>query len=145
MRNKLGKRLFSMLLSTMMVFNMAPVNLTAYAAAGDTPAHTKTLTDNKDGTYTLSLDVVGESEKKPNNVNVIVIFDKSGSMNSTRMSAAKSAVNNLADKLFAYNTASEPDIVQMALVDFSTHASTAQAPTNDATTFKRKTGELCKL
>ena len=108
----------------------------AFADAGDVPTHTKSLKDNHDGTYTLSLDVVGEAEKKPNNVNVIVIFDTSGSMNSTRMSAAKNAVNSLANSLYAYNTSSEPDTVEMALVQFATSSRVAQQPTNSSSTFR---------
>ena len=46
----------------------------------DVPNHDKTLTDNEDGTYTLSLTVEGETEKIVNKVNVIVILDVSGSM-----------------------------------------------------------------
>ena len=141
---RIGRMALCLIVSFVMIMTLIPrlpASL-AYAGTGDEPAHTKTLTDNHDGTYTLSLDVVGDSEKKPNNVNVVVIFDTSGSMNSTRMSAAKTAVNNLADKLYAYNTTSNPDTVEMALVDFSTHASTAQAPTNSSTTFKRAVNNL---
>ncbi len=137
-RNKIIVWALSLLAAVAVV--VGGINI-ARGAVGDVPPHTKTLTDNHDGTYTLALDVVGEAEKQPNNVNVIVIFDKSGSMNNTRMSAAKSAVNNLADQLFAYNTPSEPNTVQMALVDFSTHAN-ANQPTNSATTFKGQVNSL---
>ena len=108
----------------------------AFAAAGDVPPHTKNLRNNQDGTYTLSLDVVGDSEKKPNNVNVIVIFDTSGSMTQQRMTAAKNAVNSLANSLYAYNTSSEPDTVEMALVRFATSSRVAQQPTANANTFR---------
>ena len=54
----------------------------AAAAAGQEPPHTKHITDNQDGTYTLSLDVVGDSEKKIQKVNVIVIVDRSNSMDT---------------------------------------------------------------
>lgn len=98
----------------------------AFAAVGDTPAHTKNITDNQDGTYTISLDIVGQSEKKPNNVNVIVILDRSSSMTTQRMNAAKNAINSLANSLYAYNTTSDPDTVEMALVIFSNQASIQQ-------------------
>ncbi len=52
----------------------------ANAAAGQTPAHSKTLTANPDGTYTIALNVTGDSERKVQKVNVIVIVDRSGSM-----------------------------------------------------------------
>lgn len=141
--SNLKRRAMTLLLSLAMIITYMPMSMiTAYAAGEAGPAHSKTLTDNQNGTYTLSLDVVGEAVKKPNNVNVVVIFDKSGSMDSSRMTAAKNAVNNLADKLYAYNTTAEPNIVEMALVDFSTHASTAQEPTNSAETFKRAVDRL---
>ena len=113
----------------------------SFADTGDTPPHTKNVTDNKDGTYTISLDIVGDSEKQPNNVNVIVIFDRSGSMNNTRMNAAKTAVNNLARSLFAYNTTDAPNTVQMALVDFATTA-TSRTPTNSYDTFRTQVNNL---
>ena len=50
-------------------------------AQGDTPAHSKTVTPNGDGTYKISLDVTGEAEKKAQKANVIVVFDTSSSMN----------------------------------------------------------------
>ena len=53
-----------------------------YFAAGDVPAHSKELKDNEDGTYTLSLSVKGEAEKKAQKANVIVVFDTSSSMNT---------------------------------------------------------------
>ncbi|MBQ6489167.1 MAG: Cna B-type domain-containing protein, partial [Solobacterium sp.] len=145
---KLSKMAVSLLLALTTVITTNPV-ITVSAAAGDTPPHTKSIHDNEDGTWTLSLDVVGESEKKPNNVNVIVIVDTSGSMDTrtggygsaTRMEAAQSAVNSLADKLFAYNTTSAPNTVQMALVSFSTKA-TAGSPTNSVATFKSSINNL---
>ncbi len=132
------KRVIAMALAVLMVVGVFQVGShinDVKAATGGTPAHTKNITDNQDGTYTISLDIVGESEKKPNNVNVIVIVDTSGSMNQQRMTAAKNAVNSLARSLYAYNTSSEPDTVEMALVRFATSSSVAQAPTNSQTTF----------
>ena len=70
-------------LSFMMAWTMIPgffLANAAYAAAGDTPAHAKLLADNHDGTYKLALSVTGEAERKPNNTNVIIILDNSGSM-----------------------------------------------------------------
>ena len=51
-------------------------------AANDVPEHKKVRTANTDKTYTLSLDVKGDAEKKPQNVNIIVIVDRSGSMST---------------------------------------------------------------
>ena len=52
-------------------------------AAGDTPAHSKTLSDNHDGTHKLSLTVTGDADTDSNtasNANVIIVFDTSNSM-----------------------------------------------------------------
>ena len=136
-RKRIGRQLLCLIVSFVMIMTLIPRmpgNL-AYAAAGDVPAHTKNLTDNHDGTFTLSLDVVGDSEKKPNNINVVVILDRSGSMNTTRMNSAKSAIKSLSNKLYSYNTSSEPNTVEMALVTFSNIGEVAQSPTNSSTTF----------
>ena len=148
-----AKRVLSLLLAVLMVIGVIQITSPfqkVKAAVGQTPPHTKNLHDNEDGTYTLSLDVVGESEKKPNPVNVIVILDNSGSMDTrtsgwqsqTRMEAAQSAVNNLARSLYAYNTSEFPNLVQMALVGFSTHADLTQTPTNSYDTFSRAVNRL---
>ncbi len=47
---------------------------------GDPPEHGKELIDNNDGTYTIALTVVGDSEKQVNKVNVVIVLDTSGSM-----------------------------------------------------------------
>ena len=135
MKRSRSLSIITLVLSLMVLFTCV-FSTSALAAVGDKPAHTKNLTDNHDGTYTVSLDVVGDSEKKPNNINVIVIVDTSGSMNSQRMTAAKNAVNSLANSLYAYNTSSEPNTVEMALVRFATSSSVAQQPTNSASTFR---------
>ena len=80
---KVARKLWTWALALVATFALVlGLSTVAMAAAGDTPPHTKILTDNEDGTYTLSLDVVGESERKPNPVNVIVILDNSGSMDT---------------------------------------------------------------
>ena len=141
---KVTRKLWTWALALVATFALVlGLSTVAMAAAGDTPPHTKILTDNEDGTYTLSLDVVGESERKPNPVNVIVILDHSGSMDTrtggygsqTRMAAAQNAVNNLARSLFNYNTTEFPELVEMALVGFSTTGSVTQAPTTSYSTF----------
>ncbi|MBR1758230.1 MAG: Cna B-type domain-containing protein [Lachnospiraceae bacterium] len=146
---KKGAVIVSLLLVLVMILSLAIPKLTR-AAAGGTPPHTKLLTDNHDGTYTLSLDVVGESERKPNPVNVTVILDHSGSMGNrtggygsqTRMAAAQSAVNNLARSLFNYNTTEFPELVEMALVGFSTTGAVTQQPTTSYNTFSASVNGL---
>ena len=48
----------------------------------DAPVRSKTLTDNGDGTYTLTLSVTGKSSSSDasEKANVVVVFDSSGSM-----------------------------------------------------------------
>ena len=54
-RNRHRKRLLAFILSAAMIITYMPVSMmTAYAAAGDVPAHSKTLTNNGDGTYKLA-------------------------------------------------------------------------------------------
>ena len=73
---------FLMVLST-----VAPMGngllLNAYAdEPTDAPKRSKTLTDNGDGTYTLTLSVTGRSSQSDDSTkaNVVVIYDTSGSM-----------------------------------------------------------------
>ena len=134
------KRLLAIAISLVMVLSLVPQ--VTFAAVGDTPVHSKSIKDNGDGTFTISLDVVGDAEKKPNNINVIVIMDTSGSMTTQRMNAAKNAVNSLATALYAYNTASEPNTVEMALVRFATSSSVARTPTSNSTQFTNSVNGL---
>lgn len=124
----------------------------------EAPTVTKGSTVNGDGTNTLSLSVT--SHTKPREVlklaDVIVIFDRSGSMkenidNSTeastvagrRMTLLQNAVNSLADDLIGNDSAyiyTDSDGVkhkqiEMSLVSFSTVATNATPFTDDADTF----------
>ena len=57
-------------------------NIEIIATNGPRVEHNKTIDDNHDGTYTLSLDVKGENVTgNANKANVIIIYDTSGSMN----------------------------------------------------------------
>ena len=79
-----GKKVLSLLLAALMIVGLVmpsgALAPSAKAAAGDEPAHEKTVTANGDGTYTIALNVTGDSEKQIQKVNVIVIVDRSGSM-----------------------------------------------------------------
>ena len=148
LKSKLAKTVLAIIVAMFAAMFAVGAGSTAFAAAGDVPPHAKKLTNNGDGTYTISLDVTGESEKKPNPVNVIVILDYSRSMSTnagggqTRMQAAKNAVNNLARSLFTYNNDEYPNLVQMALVGFSTHGDITQSPTNNYNTFSGAVNRL---
>ena len=76
---------FLMVLSTVAPMGGA-LTRSVYAAEGDpdlgTPEHSKTLTPNGDGTYTITLSVTGKAESTTvnNGANVVVVLDTSGSM-----------------------------------------------------------------
>ena len=77
------RRLFGALIAFVLaVAGLAVMPFTAFGAAGDPPDYKKNLIDNGDGSYTISLSVTGDSEKQVQKVNVIVIVDRSGSMDS---------------------------------------------------------------
>lgn len=65
------------------------------------PAHTKTIADNGDGTYTLSLDVTGDSETSSTSTpaDVVLVVDTSGSMAGNRIDTVKRAANGLINTL----------------------------------------------
>ncbi|WP_084522281.1 DUF7604 domain-containing protein [Atopobium fossor] len=98
------------------------------------PVHSKTLTPNSDGTYTLSLDVTGISSEssianyKP--ADIVVVLDHSWSMTAydvngrTYWANAKEAINTLANTLLTQENASRPadKQVQVALVGFEDNA-----------------------
>ena len=172
---------------------------------GDTPKHDKELTDNGDGTYTISLTVKGDAEKQVNKVNVIVVLDTSGSMDENtgngeitytatntngdnlyglvngeyvsltrygngnnsryyyngytryygtrylrtdtsqdRLEAAQEAVNGLAEALLSNNgvDGNPTDTVEIALIDFNTHATTRVAKTTSYSTFSSAVNAL---
>ena len=103
------------------------------------PEHHKTIKDNGDGTYDLTLSVIGDTEQsssaKP--VDVVFVVDVSSSMNDkavsgwrgkSRMKAAHDAVEALANELLTAQNASLPadQQIQMSVVTFGTHASVAR-------------------
>lgn len=90
----------------------------------------KTLTDNGDGTYNITLSVTGKVKENTaaSKMNVVIVFDKSYSMNksvtlsdgstSTRLAEAKEAAGSLIDSLADLNKTYK-DTVEMACVAFS--------------------------
>lgn len=96
--------------------------------------NTKKAILNKDGTYDLSLTVsgsVGTNEDKAI-LDVIYVLDCSGSMDdsmgkTTRMDAAKTAINTMTESLVANNKID----AQFSLVKFAYTASTVQGWTGD--------------
>lgn len=88
------------------------------------PAHTKTITDNGDGTYTLSLDVTGDSESSTESTpaDVVLVIDTSGSMAGNRIDTVKRAANGLVDTLLTAenNKLDESQQIRVSVVSFST-------------------------
>lgn len=108
------------------------------------PEHHKTIKDNGDGTYDLTLSVTGDSEQsetgKP--VDVVVVVDESTSMNDgidgrgsvSRIQATHDAVAALADELLTSDNAALPvdQQVQVSVVAFGTHTGVACGFTTSA-------------
>ena len=91
------------------------VSSSAFADAGDPPAHTKSLSDNGDGTYKIELTVTGDAETEKlsdTHVNVLIVYDESSSMNTrdarvggrdyTRADVAEDAMYTLMNGLVGY-------------------------------------------
>ena len=82
-------RFLSVFLSLVLVLSTVFTGI-VFAAPGDSngettpPATGKTLVSNGDGTYTLSLSVTGKTEttSESNKADVIVVLDRSGSMDN---------------------------------------------------------------
>lgn len=104
------------------------------------PEHHKTIKDNGDGTYDLTLSVTGDTEQsssaKP--VDVVFVVDVSSSMNDkavsgwrgkSRMKAAHDAVEALANELFTGENANKQ--IQVSVVTFGTNAQVATSFTSD--------------
>lgn len=92
-------------------------------------AHSKYVKDNKDGTYNLTLDVVGAvgTETNPAEVDIVFVLDLSGSMDDyqrvdeqwiTKLTSAQSAVNTLITSLSANETVDS----RWKLITFSSSA-----------------------
>ncbi|MBQ6450565.1 MAG: VWA domain-containing protein [Solobacterium sp.] len=99
----------------------------------DAPTTGKTVEDNDDGTSTLSLSIAGSSKDISKNIgaNVIVIFDRSGSMNATRLTEAKTAARTVATELLGLNgtTPGDDPLVEMLLIAFGGSASPSATET----------------
>lgn len=134
----------------------------ATAAATDAelgvPAHSKTVKANGDGTYTISLNVTGDSQESSEQnrqpIDIVVVADTSGSMNedmegntctwwgqqvecaNSRLSIAKNAINSMASSLLTDANAQLPtnQQIQMSVVRFSDMASAPTAFTANAHT-----------
>lgn len=87
------------------------------------PEHNKTITDNRDGTYTLTLDVTGATDSSSETVNkpvdIVLVVDQSSSMNDNeRMENVRDAAMQLANSVLADN---EDGQVRISVVLFGTY------------------------
>ena len=122
------------------------------------PAHSKTVKSNGDGTYTISLNVTGDSQESSEQtrqpIDIVVVADTSGSMNedmegntctwwgqqvecaNSRLSIAKNAINSMASSLLTDANAQLPanQQIQMSVVSFSSNAQAATLFTASART-----------
>ena len=95
------------------------------AAADPTkPTTVKTVTPEENGLYKIRLDLTGHvnTTTEVSKANVIIVFDRSGSMDETRLAAAQKATNDVAESLLKLNTSEHRDLVELALITFSTTA-----------------------
>ena len=112
------------------------------------PEHHKTIADNGDGTYRLSLDVKGgkssESETVTQKTDIVLVMDTSGSMKyrmdsdwdagwgQSRLDYAKAAANGLVDSVVKDGS----DDVRVAVVSFNRDAQTTVGFTSDKESLK---------
>ena len=115
-----------------------------------TPQFSKQSVHNTDGitnTITLSINAAESKTTSTPKANVIVVFDRSGSMNTnmggqTRLQRAKNAVNSLAETLLSKTDSDNNKVVKMALVSFSNDARIDQTFTDNYNTFSGKVNSL---
>lgn len=159
------KRVFNFLTAMVMVFGSAPMfSGKAFADTTDctpsqstatvTPEHTKTVSNNGDGTYTVTLTIYGKGETttKSNKANVIIVADTSWSMTSsvpenqtTRLASMKTSLNSLVETLLdnnVENDESKKDLVEVELISFNSSAEEALSWTTNKTTAKNAINNL---
>lgn len=112
--------------------------------ASTSPAHEKTLEDNGDGTYDLTLSVSGDAEQtdKVKPVDIVLVVDASTSMNwkidgigsKTRMRAAHDAAAALAEELLTAENANLPagQQTRISVVTFGAKADLVQGYSTNA-------------
>lgn len=147
------KKYCALLIALAMVLPVMSVR--AFAAAQpstkDGPDVEKTVTDNHDGSHKIKLELTGKVNTTTHvtKANVLVVLDLSGSMNettdgTTRLKAAKSAVNSVAETLLGKNgkNGAPNDLVEMGLVTFGTKAETELSKTTSKDEFTRTVNRL---
>lgn len=146
--NNMWRRFFAM--AAAVVFAVAAMVPAAAMAdvvddlASTSPVHEKTLKDNGDGTYDLTLSVSGDAEQtdKVKPVDIVLVVDASTSMNwkidgigsKTRMQAAHDAAAALAEELLTAENANLPADQQtrISVMTFGVKAELAQGYSTNA-------------
>lgn len=109
----------------------------------DGPDVEKTVIDKRDGTHKIKLELTGKvnTTHEVTKANVLVVLDLSGSMNdragtTTRLQAAKGAVNSVAETLLGKNgkNGAPDDLVEMGLITFANKATVQSFNTSTKTT-----------
>ena len=140
------RRLFAVAATVMLALGVAAPTAALAENAGSvvdrTPAHSKTIKDNPDGTYDLTLSVTGDTEQSSSAtlVDVVFVVDVSSSMNDkvdgwfgkSRMKAAHDAAATLANSLLTGENANKQ--IQVSVVTFGTNAEVATGFTSDPST-----------
>lgn len=116
------------------------------------PEHHKTIKDNGDGTYDLTLSVTGDTEQSSTStpVDVVFVVDVSSSMNDkvdgwfgkSRMKAAHDAAATLANSLLTGENANKQ--IQVSVVTFGTNAQVATGFTSDPSVVANAVPERAK-
>lgn len=116
------------------------------------PEHHKTIKDNGDGTYDLTLSVTGDAEQSSSAtpVDVVFVVDVSSSMNDkvdgwfgkSRMKAAHDAAATLANSLLTGENANKQ--IQVSVVTFGTNAQVATGFTSDPSVVANAVPERAK-
>lgn len=137
------RRLFAVAATVMLAFGVAAPTAALAENSGSlvdrAPARRKTITDNGNGTYDLTLSVTGDGEQSSTStpVDVVFVVDVSSSMNETvsgwggksRMKAAHDAAATLANSLLTGENANKQ--IRVSVVTFGTNAQVATGFTSD--------------
>ena len=151
-----SRRLLGVAAATLLALGVA-VPSVALADSGSgivdrAPEHHKTIKDNGDGTYDLTLSVTGDTEQSSTStpVDVVFVVDVSSSMNDkvdgwfgkSRMKAAHDAAATLANSLLTGENANKQ--IQVSVVTFGTNAQVATGFTSDPSAVANAVPERAK-
>ena len=139
--NANARRILSIIIVLTVMLSMVslPGLMKVWAAEGDTPAHSKTIEENGDGTYKLELSVTGDADNEDLSAagaNIALIYDVSQSMTNTagtsthsRADEAEDIVHDFLDDLLVYKNKGSD--IRVSLVTFARTASKIQGWTDD--------------